>query len=64
MLRIGFDVPTWTNKPFRDFIKEELIEYYYKLRLSCCGRKEVDGNSSSTDLYVVSLQQEIISRMK
>jgi len=62
MLRIGFTVPTWTNKPFSDFTNEELIEYYYKLRLTCkC--KEVDGNSSSTDLYIVSLQQEIIGRM-
>ena len=64
MLKIGFDVAKWKNKPFNNFTNEELLEYYYKLRLTCKTGKVVDGNSSSTDLYVVSLQQEIINRMK
>lgn len=55
-------MPKWENKPFSDFTNEELLEYWYKLRL-VAKTGEVNGNSSSADLYVVSLQQEIISRM-
>ena len=62
MLRIGFDVPVWRNKNPKDFTNEELIEYYFKLRLvSKSG--PVDSNSSGTDLYLLMLQQEIIERM-
>lgn len=63
VLRVGFVVPEWSNKAFETFTNEELLEYWYKLRLvSKSG--ELDSLPSSTDLYIVSLQQEIIKRME
>lgn len=61
-LRIGFKVDEWKNKPFNNFTNEELLEYWYKLRLTC-KTGELEKNPESTELYVVSLQQEIIKRM-
>jgi hypothetical protein len=61
--RVGYEVPQWTNKPFHEFTNEELLEYWYKLRLTT-KPGEVSGASDSTSLYVASLQQEIESRMK
>jgi hypothetical protein len=68
MLRIGFDVPKWTNRPFGDFTNEELLEYWYKLRLTCksgiVDTSDYGREGLSTELYVVSLQDEILKRMK
>ncbi|MFW6377697.1 MAG: hypothetical protein ACOCZ5_03525 [bacterium] len=67
-MNIGFKVAEWQNKPFKEFTNEELLEYWYKLRLTCktgeidtsdYGRKGLSG-----ELYVENLQQEIIDRMK
>lgn len=60
--KVGFEVSDWQPKPMDEYTNEELLEYWYKLRLTC-RVKEVDGNSSSTDLVLVTLQQEIVSRM-
>lgn len=62
-LRIGFKVEEWRNKAFHEFTNEELLEYWYKLRLTCKSG-ELGKNSDSTELYVVSLQQEILERFK
>jgi hypothetical protein len=68
MSRIGFDVGVWENKPFQTFTDEELLEYWYKLRLTCKSG-EVDTSDYSrkglsTELYIVELQQEILRRMR
>lgn len=34
-LTIGLKVEQWTNKPFHEFTNEELLEYWYKLRMTC-----------------------------
>jgi hypothetical protein len=62
---IGFNVPKWTNKPIKDFTNEELLEYWYKLRLSFLGKsgKVVNGDSPMVEWYVVDLQEEILKRM-
>lgn len=63
MSRIGFVVPIWENKKLSDFTNEELLDYYYKLRLTC-RPGELNAHSSRTERYVVDLQNEIISRME
>lgn len=62
-LTIGFKVEQWANKPFHEFTNEELLEYWYKLRMTCKSG-ELDKEPNSTELYVVSLQQELLERMK
>lgn len=65
--RIGFDVQKWRNKTFREFTDEELLEYWYKLRLTCksgtVDTSDYGRDGLSTELYVVELQDEIIRRM-
>jgi hypothetical protein len=66
-MRIGFDVPKWESKAFREFTNEELLEYWYKLRLMTKSG-EVDTSDTSrkglnTDMYIIELQEEIIRRM-
>jgi hypothetical protein len=68
MPRIGFDVATWKNKPFHEFTNEELLEYWYKLRLTCksgvIDPSDYSQKGISTQLYVAELQQEILRRMQ
>ncbi|MBL4932272.1 hypothetical protein [Clostridium paridis] len=61
-MKIGFDVEQWTNKPLNEFTNEQLIEYYYKLRLQS-KQKELSVDSPMVDFYVIDLQKEIIKRM-
>ena len=63
MLKLGFDVPKWENKALSEFTNEELLEYYYKLRL-ICKPGSLNTKSSDTEFYAEMLQQEIISRME
>lgn len=62
-IRIGFEVQDWSLKAFKEYTDEELLEYWYKLRLTCKSG-ELGKSPDSTELYVVSLQQEILERMK
>lgn len=62
--RIGFNVPEWKNKPFNEFTNEELLEYWYKLRLACrFSPHEITPESTSSDMYVFELQNQILKRM-
>lgn len=68
MIRIGFEVSEWKSKPFHEFTNEELLEFWYKLRFTCktgvVDTSDYSREGLSTELYVVSLQQEILLRMK
>jgi len=68
MLRIGFEVPQWThNRPIEEYTDEELLEYWYKLRLGSATSGEkgaVDERSSSTAFLVVDMQEEMLKRMR
>lgn len=68
MLRIGFDVPKWThNRPISEYTDEELLEYWYKLRLGSTMSGEngiVDANSSSTAFLLCDMQEEMLKRME
>ena len=66
-MRIGFDVAPWRNKPFHKFTNEELIEYYYKLRIAAMvegkSGKELGPDSEMADWYVLELQEELMRRL-
>lgn len=65
-IQIGFDVPEWKSKPFQEFSNEELLEYWFKLRISKIPFKHhvVElKDASTTELYISDLQVEIIKRM-
>ena len=68
MIRIGFEVQEWKNKPFSEFTDEELLEYWYKLRLGSksgiVDTSDYSRKGLSTDLYIVELQKEILNRME
>lgn len=66
MACVGFEVGEWKSKPFSEFTNEELLEYWYKLRLTCKSGEvnlNEDVNNISTRLYIVNLQQEMLERM-
>jgi len=64
-LKIGFVVPVWRNKPFDEFSDEELLEYWFRLRLvaKVNGCEVITKDSSSADMYVAELQNQILGRM-
>lgn len=67
-MRIGFEVKPWRNIAFSSFTDEELIEYYYKLRLGAMAKgkthKDLGFDDDMADLYVVELQDELLRRMR
>lgn len=65
--KIGFEVPQWKGKPMSEYTDEELLEYYFKLRVSFIGNYEkpdVSSKQFSPWIVTVDLQAEIIRRMK
>lgn len=67
MPNIGFEVAPYVSKPFSAYTNEELLEYWYKLRLTCKTGKidtsDFSRKGLSSELYVADLQNEIIRRM-
>lgn len=63
VLRIGFEVPEWRSKPFHEFTLEELLEYWRKMRVTL-KTGELGKDPTSSELYTVALQDEIMKRFK
>jgi len=61
--QVGFTVPEWRSKAFHEFTNEELVEYYYKLRLAYAVEDRKSKEPVMADYYVMDLQAEIIKRM-